>query len=257
MTTVHLVDTGVNNLLHLQCTGNGGRKTRNLPLAGRISHRASCVARSRCVQRLYRWLSQRRFVPTLNELVFQQKLPILGICVGMQMMARRSYEGGEYEGLGWFEGDVVKIQPNDPTHCVFHKLAGTPRISVPENRLPKGFLRIPICIMFIHIFSNATKPRRCCCYMRLRRDSYLFGSQSKILSPHNFIPKVRDFGLRILENFFLQWNHENTISSFARIITQTPLRIYAVSLLLPLYGAMFWELLTTESDSTQTFRPTF
>lgn len=42
---------------------------------------------------------------TLDDLVLTQKRPVLGICVGMQMMARSSDEGSA-EGLGWFDAGV-------------------------------------------------------------------------------------------------------------------------------------------------------
>jgi glutamine amidotransferase len=44
----------------------------------------------------------------LDELVIIEKKPIIGICVGMQMMARKSDEGTS-EGLGWIEGDIKKF----------------------------------------------------------------------------------------------------------------------------------------------------
>lgn len=42
---------------------------------------------------------------TLDELVLGARRPVLGICVGMQMMARNSDEGGA-AGLGWFDAGV-------------------------------------------------------------------------------------------------------------------------------------------------------
>jgi glutamine amidotransferase len=39
--------------------------------------------------------------------------PFLGICVGMQLLASRGLEFGETPGLGWIEGDVRRIQPDD------------------------------------------------------------------------------------------------------------------------------------------------
>jgi glutamine amidotransferase len=38
--------------------------------------------------------------------------PVLGICLGLQLMARRSTEGGETVGLGWLPGDVVRLYPD-------------------------------------------------------------------------------------------------------------------------------------------------
>jgi imidazole glycerol-phosphate synthase subunit HisH len=44
----------------------------------------------------------------LDDLVLVRKRPVLGICVGMQMMANRSEEG-QLRGLGWIEGVVRKF----------------------------------------------------------------------------------------------------------------------------------------------------
>ena len=43
--------------------------------------------------------------PVLDDLVLIQQVPVLGICVGMQMMANRSEEGHR-PGLGWIPGEV-------------------------------------------------------------------------------------------------------------------------------------------------------
>lgn len=56
-------------------------------------------------------LKQRGFIDGLNDHVIKRKKPILGICLGMQAMARKSFEGGEYQGLGWFDADIVKLKP--------------------------------------------------------------------------------------------------------------------------------------------------
>ena len=44
----------------------------------------------------------------LNELVLEKEVPILGICVGMQIMAKSSEEG-ELPGLGWVDAKVNKF----------------------------------------------------------------------------------------------------------------------------------------------------
>lgn len=45
---------------------------------------------------------------TINDLVLNKKMPVLGICVGMQMLARKSEEGS-MPGLGWMEANVVRF----------------------------------------------------------------------------------------------------------------------------------------------------
>jgi len=46
----------------------------------------------------------------LDDLVLNRKIPVLGICVGMQMMANRSEEGN-LTGLGWIQGEAKLLDP--------------------------------------------------------------------------------------------------------------------------------------------------
>ena len=48
-------------------------------------------------------------VETLNEFAINNKKPLLGICVGLQMFADIGYEETETKGLGWIPGKVSKI----------------------------------------------------------------------------------------------------------------------------------------------------
>ena len=48
-------------------------------------------------------------VDTLNEFAINNKKPLLGICVGLQMFADIGYEEIETKGLGWISGKVSKI----------------------------------------------------------------------------------------------------------------------------------------------------
>ena len=54
------------------------------------------------------------------EAVDEKGRPFLGICVGMQLMARRGLEFGETPGLGWFAGDVAAIETDDAALKVPH-----------------------------------------------------------------------------------------------------------------------------------------
>jgi glutamine amidotransferase len=52
------------------------------------------------------------YVDALNQRVLVDKVPILGICLGMQILGRRSEEGQE-PGLGWLDAQTVRFQFND------------------------------------------------------------------------------------------------------------------------------------------------
>ncbi|MBN2126501.1 MAG: imidazole glycerol phosphate synthase subunit HisH [Deltaproteobacteria bacterium] len=55
-------------------------------------------------------LKDRGLVEALNSLVGEQHKPILGICLGFQLMAERGYEFGDHQGLGWIKAEVVKME---------------------------------------------------------------------------------------------------------------------------------------------------
>jgi glutamine amidotransferase len=59
-------------------------------------------------------------VGLLNEYVIDNRKPILGICLGMQLFGDRSSELGNHEGLGWIPGAVSLLAPNIPSLSVPH-----------------------------------------------------------------------------------------------------------------------------------------
>lgn len=54
-------------------------------------------------------LNKLNLIEVLNEMVLVKKRPILGICLGMQIMANLSEEGF-CDGLGWFDAEVVRFK---------------------------------------------------------------------------------------------------------------------------------------------------
>jgi glutamine amidotransferase len=66
-------------------------------------------------------LHKLNLIKILNEEVLIKKKPILGICLGMQLMAKQSEEGN-VDGLGWFDANVVKFEVKD---TLKHKIPHT------------------------------------------------------------------------------------------------------------------------------------
>ncbi|MGV1015004.1 MAG: imidazole glycerol phosphate synthase subunit HisH [Methyloceanibacter sp.] len=59
-------------------------------------------------------------IEALEETVRGRGRPFLGICVGLQLMAERGLEHGLTPGLGWIEGEVRAIEPDDPALKIPH-----------------------------------------------------------------------------------------------------------------------------------------
>lgn len=59
-------------------------------------------------------LRERGLIPALQHAVMERQVPILGLCVGIQLLSRRSEEGAA-EGLGWIAADTYRFDC-DRTH---------------------------------------------------------------------------------------------------------------------------------------------
>ncbi len=148
-------------------------------------------------------LRQRGFDLALDDLVIRQRRPILGICIGMQLMARKSWEGGEHDGLGWFDAEIVRLTPQPQQLRV-------PQIGWNdiEYRLDCPlFAGLPqrADMYFVHSYS-----------MRCRQENEIsawcdYGGRvtaavwrDNIVATQFHPEKSQDFGLRVLENF-VRW----------------------------------------------------
>lgn len=65
-------------------------------------------------------LQSSGLLPTLRDMVLVRKVPILGVCLGMQLMTRGSAEG-VLPGLAWVQADTRRLEP-----------MGMPRLRVPH-----------------------------------------------------------------------------------------------------------------------------
>ena len=66
-----------------------------------------------------RRIGERGLVEPLERQVARGK-PILGICLGMQLLAALGWEHGAHRGLGWIAGQVRRLEPADPSLRVPH-----------------------------------------------------------------------------------------------------------------------------------------
>jgi glutamine amidotransferase len=56
----------------------------------------------------------------LADAVQGRRVPFLGICVGMQLLASEGHEHGVHRGLGWLPGKVTRLTPDDPALKIPH-----------------------------------------------------------------------------------------------------------------------------------------
>ena len=79
--------------------------------------------------------------------------PLLGICLGMQLLFERSYEFGEYAGLGLLKGRIVPIP--DANHTLKIPQIGWNALHFPKDK-PKSPLfrdvREGDCVYFVHSY---------------------------------------------------------------------------------------------------------
>jgi glutamine amidotransferase len=149
-------------------------------------------------------LEKQGFVAALNEMVYDQGKPILGICLGMEVMAQRSFEGGEYHGLSWFEADVVRIETGDPALRVPHVGWNNIYFST-DNPLFRGLPASPD-FYFVHSYHLQCHNEGdvvATCNHGTRITAAV--QKGNIFATQFHPEKSQDYGLRVLENF-LDWN---------------------------------------------------
>jgi glutamine amidotransferase len=61
-------------------------------------------------------MDQLGVIDALHEFVAIKQRPILGICLGMQLLTERSEEG-DARGLGWIKGTTKRFDTNTEIHC--------------------------------------------------------------------------------------------------------------------------------------------
>ena len=145
-------------------------------------------------------LVDRGFYETLDKLVVNEKRPILGICLGMQLMADKSFEGGEHKGFGWIDGDVVPINSQNSKLKIPH--VGWNSINIKsENRLLNG-LPENSDVYFVHSYHMKCKNNSNVIATCEYGDELTASICNENIYGAQFHPeKSQEYGIRILENF--------------------------------------------------------
>ena len=89
----------------------------------------------------------------LKELVSEGK-PLLGICLGMQLLFEKSYEYGEHEGLGLIPGSVRPVRDVIPADYKIPHIGWNALHFSRENPLFAG-IKEGDCVYFVHSFYAA------------------------------------------------------------------------------------------------------
>lgn len=131
--------------------------------------------------------------------------PFLGICVGMQLMATIGREHGEHSGLGWIEGEVAALKPNDPTLKIPHMGWNNVRLKQPDHPLFAG-IETGQHAYFVHSYAFRPQDRA-----DILADTDYGGAVVAAVGRDNlagtqFHPeKSQALGLRLIANF-LSWS---------------------------------------------------
>ena len=145
-------------------------------------------------------IKELNLLDTLNEVAIIKKKPVLGICLGMQLMANDSEEGNS-EGLGWLDANVRKMQVDDTLRFKIPHTGWNKITQSKKSRLMKG---IPESSEFYfvhsyHLMSNETSNI-------LNETEYYFKFTSAIEKNNIFgvqyhPEKSHDIGEVLLKNF--------------------------------------------------------
>jgi glutamine amidotransferase len=110
MSDTVIVDYGTGNLYSiLRCLDRLG-------VAGKVTSDPKDIERCRRIilpgvghfAKAFTSLKRLGLVEALDEAVLGKRRPVLGVCLGMELLANKSSEGNS-EGLGWIEGEVVRF----------------------------------------------------------------------------------------------------------------------------------------------------
>ena len=145
-------------------------------------------------------LENLNLVDALNEAILVKKKLILGICLGMQLMANSSEEGN-VAGLRWINGDVVRFDIKDKMKHKVPHTGWNQIIKKKESLLMQG---IPDLSEFYFVHSYHIKTNNNLCVLNETEYEYPFTSaieHDNIFGVQYHPEKSHDVGCILLKNF--------------------------------------------------------
>ena len=155
----------------------------------------------------------RDAIQTLNETslseaiheVVKKGTPLLGICLGMQLMFDKSYEYGEYEGLGLLPGEIIHFKPENMLQEHGERLK-VPHMGwnnleiVKEAPLLKG-IEDGSSVYFVHSYYLETSEDIVSGYTTYGSHIAVAAQKDNIFATQFHPEKSGTIGLQILKNF--------------------------------------------------------
>lgn len=143
-------------------------------------------------------------VETLTAAALGEGRPLLGICVGMQLMASLGREYGEHPGLDWIPGEVVALTPADSSLKVPHMGWNELQVTAAGHPVLQG-LGAGSHAYFVHSYHFvAEAPRHVLATVDYGGVVTAVVGRDNLVGTQFHPEKSQAAGLRLLANF-LQW----------------------------------------------------
>ena len=131
--------------------------------------------------------------------------PLLGICLGMQLLASRSSEDGVTKGLDLIKGDVERFDFIPTPELKIPHVGFTSTSFSTKSRLFKGFSSEPD-FYFTHSYRLKTEDHSFVASTSFHGEFFTASVESNLIAGTQFHPeKSQKNGLRLLENFLLHF----------------------------------------------------
>ena len=141
----------------------------------------------------------RGFEPVLNEFIKTGK-PVLGICVGMQMLFEYSNEFGRHKGLGIMKGEIIKFNESKDNSYKIPQMGWNQIEVVDDNPLLKGLNGKDV--YFVHSYHLTGNDENIIAYTEYAGVKYGSAVKKNNVYACQFHPeKSGETGLQILRNF--------------------------------------------------------